>query len=70
MLPSSEEKVEKIAETDYLTTISIWAESTKTALDAEKKIAAESYDSVINRLLADKRRSIAHKAKARSQGKA
>jgi len=70
MLPDIEDKVEKIAELDYLTTISIWAKSTKLLLDAQKKIDAESYDSVINRLLSDKRRSIAKKAKSRSQGKA
>jgi hypothetical protein len=65
MLPDIEGKVEKIVDADYLTTISIWSKSTKVLLDAEKKIEAESYDSVINRLLADKRRLIAQRKRQR-----
>lgn len=51
MLPDSERLGEKIEEPDHLTTISIWANSTKKDLDSFKLIEDESYDHVINRLL-------------------
>ena len=38
-------------DSDYLTTISIWANSTKKDLDSFKLIEDESYDHIINRLI-------------------
>jgi hypothetical protein len=45
------DETERVEEKDYLTTISIWSNSTKKRLDSQKLIDDESYDHVINRVL-------------------
>jgi hypothetical protein len=51
MTDEMEDRTEMTDEKDYLTTISIWANSTKKRLDSIKLIDTESYDHILNRLL-------------------
>lgn len=51
MTDEMEDRTEMTDEKDYLTTISIWANSTKKRLDSVKLIDTESYDHILNRLL-------------------
>lgn len=57
MTQDSESQDQPIDEPDYLTTISIWANSTKRELDSFKLIEDESYDHIINRLIRKARKS-------------